>query len=80
MANKNKVGRADDTTKILTISFMSRKSTGASYLTFKGNVNAKKDNKNTRNFEYLTLDAKQAFRYLWQAFTKAPILQHIDLK
>ena len=31
-----------------------------------------------RNF--LTLNAKKAFNYLWLAFIKAPILQHFNLK
>ena len=29
---------------------------------------------------FLTLDAKKAFNYLRQAFIKAPILRHFDLK
>ena len=29
---------------------------------------------------FLTFSAKEAFNHLWLTFTKAPILQHLDLK
>ena len=56
---------------------MSKRSTGASYLTCgdakKGSSNTKKGVEAVRGFDYLTLAAKKAFNHLGYAFTQAPI-------
>ena len=62
----------------------SKKSTWAGYLILKGakrgDGNTKKDVKDTKGFNYLTLDTKKAFNYLCHAFTQASILSYFDFE
>ena len=70
---------------------MSKKSTKAGYLTFKGakkgsrnlnnsGGNNKKGVKATRGSNYLTLGAKKAFNLLRHAFIQVLIFQYFDSK
>lgn len=71
--------REDETIKRLS----SKNSNGADYQAIdakKGDIGAKKGNGGARNFRYLISDIKNVFNQLRQAFTKAPIFQHFDLK
>ena len=73
--NRNKNGANE--TILLNLS-ASKRSTGASYPTFrgakKGDGNTKKGVKTAKNSNYLTPDIKKTFNYLWHAFTQALIL------
>ena len=80
MADEDKVGDGQSNgneTNLSNLS-MSKRSTGAGYLTSRGakrgNGNTKKGVKAARGFDYLTSAAKKAFNYLQHAFTQASIL------
>ena len=85
--NEDKVGGSESsgTKTNLSSPSTSKNSTGASNLTSegtkKGGNNSQRGGGNTKTgvkaaggFDYLTLDAKKAFNYLWHAFTEALIL------
>ena len=72
-----------DKARILSASSMSKKSTGASYLTFnakKSDEGGKRGGKDARGSKYLTLDTKKALNFLRHPFTQASIFYHFDLE
>ena len=86
MADKNEVGRgkSDGNETNLSNLSVSKRFTGASYLTSggtkKGGGNTKKGVKATKSSNYLILDANKAYNHLQHAFIQVPIFKHFDPK
>ena len=85
-ADENEVGDGEsgNNEKNLLNPFASKKSIGASYLTFggakRGSGNTKKGVKATSGSNQLIIVAKKAFNYLWHTFTQTFILPYFDLE
>ena len=85
-ADNNETGRGKGSDNKINLSnlSMSKKSIGASYLTFentkRGGSNIKKSIKAARNSNYLNPDTKKTFNFLQHAFTQAFAFKHFDPK